>query len=134
LNLSQLFALNLSLNSNTIIHGPPGTGKSETIANIIANIMMNNKTALMVSEKKAALDVLLDRLGPLKEFGMFFQDTKITKDKVIFYKTIKNLSDIYESPDLINPDFSYSDEILNYVVKEKHSLNRAYRIMQMMKQ
>ena len=133
LNLSQLFALNLSINSNTIIHGPPGTGKSETIANIIANIMMNNKTALMVSEKKAALDVLLDRLGPLKDFGMFFQDTKITKDKVIFYKTIKNLGDIYSTPNVENPDFSYSEDVLNYLIREKHSLNRAYRIMQLMK-
>ncbi len=134
LNLSQLFALNLSINSNTIIHGPPGTGKSETIANIIANIMMNNKTALMVSEKKAALDVLLDRLGPLKDFGMFFQDTKITKDKVIFYKIIKNLGDIYASPNLVMPDFSYSENILNYLIKEKNNLNRAYRITQIMKQ
>jgi ABC-type ATPase involved in cell division len=123
----------LSINSNTIIHGPPGTGKSETIANIIANIMMNNKTALMVSEKKAALDVLLDRLGPLKDFGMFFQDTKITKDKVIFYKTIKNLGDIYSTPNVENPDFSYSEDVLNYLIREKHSLNRAYRIMQLMK-
>ena len=134
LNLSQLFALNLSINSNTIIHGPPGTGKSETIANIIANIMMNNKTALMVSEKKAALDVLLDRLGPLKDFGMFFQDTKITKDKVIFYKTIKKLGDIYENSNLENHDFSYSENILNYLIKEKNNLNRAYRITQIMKQ
>ena len=134
LNLSQLFALNLSLKSNTIIHGPPGTGKSETIANIIANIIMNNKTALMVSEKKAALDVLLDRLGPLKDFGMFFQDTKITKDKVIFYQTIKKLSDIYNFPDQEKLDFSYSKNIFNSLIKDKHQLNKAFILMKIIKQ
>ena len=134
LNLSQLFALNLSLKSDTIIHGPPGTGKSETIANIIANIMMNNKTALMVSEKKAALDVLLDRLGPLKDFGMFFQDTKITKDKVIFYQTIKKLSDIYNINDQIQIEFSYSENVFESLIKEKYQLNKAFIIMKKIKE
>ncbi|MDK2819836.1 MAG: DUF4011 domain-containing protein, partial [Mycoplasmataceae bacterium] len=129
LNLSQLFALNLSLRSNTIIHGPPGTGKSETISNIIANIMINNKTALMVSEKKAALDVLLDRLGPLKDFGMFFQDTKVTKDKVIFYNTVKRLSDVYNNFDCDNLNFQYSDTSFEYLIKEKQKLNEAFTIM-----
>ncbi len=133
LNLSQLFAMNLSLNSNTIIHGPPGTGKSETIANIIANIMMNNKNALMVSEKKAALDVLLARLGPLKNFGMFFQDTKITKDKIIFYQTIKNLSDIYNDYDIKGLNFKYSNDIFKNFSNEKQELNKAFKILQEMK-
>lgn len=134
LNLSQLFALNLSIKSNTIIHGPPGTGKSETIANIIANIMMNNKTALMVSEKKAALDVLLDRLGPLRDFGMFFQDTKVTKDKILFYNTIKKLGDIYNEPSMRNLDFSYSDNISSSLINEKQKLNEAFKISKKMKE
>ncbi|MGL6125208.1 MAG: AAA domain-containing protein [Metamycoplasmataceae bacterium] len=134
LNLSQLFALNLSIKSNTIIHGPPGTGKSETIANIIANIMMNDKTALMVSEKKAALDVLLDRLGPLKDFGMFFQDTKVTKDKVNFYNAIKKLSDIYYEHDEMDTDFSYSENISRLLISEKRKLNEAFIIARRMKE
>lgn len=129
LNLSQLFALNLSLKSNTIIHGPPGTGKSETISNIIANIIINNKSALMVSEKKAALDVLLARLGPLKDFGMFFQDTKITKDKAIFFKTIQKLGDIYMNYEIENNFFKYSDDSFKNLINEKHKLNEAFEIL-----
>ena len=45
-----------------IIYGPPGTGKSQTITNMIANALYQNKRVLFVSEKKAALDVVYDRL------------------------------------------------------------------------
>lgn len=45
-----------------VMDGPPGTGKSQTIANIIAELMANGKTVLFVSEKAAALDVVRNRL------------------------------------------------------------------------
>ncbi len=41
-----------------VMDGPPGTGKSQTIANIIAELIGNGKTVLFVSEKAAALDVV----------------------------------------------------------------------------
>ncbi|WP_181371642.1 DUF3320 domain-containing protein [Gordonia paraffinivorans] len=45
-----------------VMDGPPGTGKSQTIANMIAELMAVGKTVLFVSEKAAALDVVRDRL------------------------------------------------------------------------
>ena len=45
-----------------ILDGPPGTGKSQTIANIIAELMAKGKSILFVSEKAAALDVVNKRL------------------------------------------------------------------------
>lgn len=53
-----------------VLDGPPGTGKSQTIANIIATLMASGKRVLFVSEKAVALDVVRDRLshrglGPL---------------------------------------------------------------------
>ena len=55
---------------NLVVQGPPGTGKSQTIANIIADAAANGKQVLFVAEKRAALDVVHDRLekcglGPL---------------------------------------------------------------------
>jgi very-short-patch-repair endonuclease len=47
---------------NAVIHGPPGTGKSQTIANLIAGLAAAGKRALFVAEKRAALDVVLRRL------------------------------------------------------------------------
>jgi very-short-patch-repair endonuclease len=48
-----------------IIEGPPGTGKSQTIANIIANALGSGKRVLFVSEKGAAVQVVYDRLQRL---------------------------------------------------------------------
>jgi very-short-patch-repair endonuclease len=48
--------------ANMVIEGPPGTGKSQTIANIIAESMAAGKTVLFVAEKAAALDVVKQRL------------------------------------------------------------------------
>jgi very-short-patch-repair endonuclease len=45
-----------------VIVGPPGTGKSQTIANMIANCLGVGKTVLFVAEKTAALDVVYRRL------------------------------------------------------------------------
>ena len=45
-----------------VMDGPPGTGKSQTIANMIVEIMTSGRTVLFVSEKAAALDVVRDRI------------------------------------------------------------------------
>ena len=50
-----------------VMDGPPGTGKSQTIANMIGVLLHAGKTVLFVSEKAAALDVVRDRL---KEAGL----------------------------------------------------------------
>ena len=46
---------------NMVIYGPPGTGKSQTIVNIITDAMCKHKRVLVVSQKKAALDVVYNR-------------------------------------------------------------------------
>ena len=45
-----------------VVQGPPGAGKSQTITNIIAELMGQGKRVLFVSEKVAALDVVRERL------------------------------------------------------------------------
>lgn len=47
---------------NLVIEGPPGTGKSQTITNLIGLALANGKTVLFVSEKLAALEVVRRRL------------------------------------------------------------------------
>lgn len=48
--------------ANLVIQGPPGTGKSQTITNIIAELIAQKKTVLFVAEKMAALEVVKRRL------------------------------------------------------------------------
>lgn len=52
---------------NFILVGPPGTGKSQTIANLIAHTLAIGKTVLFVAEKSAALNVVFRRL---KKIGL----------------------------------------------------------------
>lgn len=50
-----------------VIIGPPGTGKSQTISNIIAHCLAKGRTVLFVAEKSVALDVVYRRL---KQYGL----------------------------------------------------------------
>lgn len=70
-------------NGNMVIYGPPGTGKSQTIVNVITDAICKNKRVLVVSQKKAALDVVYNRLGVLNEKAMYI--TEETKEKASFY-------------------------------------------------
>ena len=54
--------LEVRAGSNLVIQGPPGTGKSQTITNIIAELIGQKKTVLFVAEKMAALEVVKRRL------------------------------------------------------------------------
>ncbi len=47
---------------NLVVEGPPGTGKSQTIVNTIAELLATGKSVLFVSEKMAALQVVKERL------------------------------------------------------------------------
>ena len=45
-----------------LLKGPPGTGKSQTIVNLIGDALKNNKSVALVCRKQAALDVVKKRL------------------------------------------------------------------------
>lgn len=68
-----------------ILIGPPGTGKSQTIANLIAQCLAEGKRVLFVSEKIAALDVVYRRLREvgLGEFCLELHSSKARKLDVI---------------------------------------------------
>lgn len=83
---SQWGAIALSQKGKSfVLHGPPGTGKSQTITNIIANALNDNKSVLFVAEKQAALSVVkkrLDSIG-LGEFCLELHSNKTNKTEVI---------------------------------------------------
>ncbi|MBB1076274.1 DUF4011 domain-containing protein [Rhodoferax sp. 4810] len=70
---------------NLVIEGPPGTGKSQTITNLIAAALAQGKKVLFVAEKLAALEVVwrrLDRAG-LGEFCLELHSHKSQKHKLL---------------------------------------------------
>ncbi|WP_432980575.1 AAA domain-containing protein [Dactylosporangium sp. CA-233914] len=61
---SQNYAINAVLaGQHSVIKGPPGTGKSQTIANLIASLVARGKRVLFVAEKRAAITAVTDRLA-----------------------------------------------------------------------
>ena len=68
-----------------ILQGPPGTGKSQTITNIIAEVLGQGRTVLFVSEKAAALDVVYRRLRQvgLADFCLPLHSHKANKREIV---------------------------------------------------
>lgn len=65
--------------NNLVIKGPPGTGKSQTITNLIANALAKNKKVLFIAEKMAALNVVHSRLQSvgLDDYCLELHSTKV---------------------------------------------------------
>ena len=83
---SQLAAVLYSaMGKSFVLHGPPGTGKSQTITNLIAHNLALGRKVLFVSEKKAALDVVHRRLSSvgLKPFCLELHSNKSGKSEVL---------------------------------------------------
>lgn len=95
-NGSQYKAVVNALSNNvSIIEGPPGTGKTQTILNIIANLIINGKTVQVVSNNNAATDNVLEKMASEK-YGVDFIAARLGSkaNKEIFFA---NQSGIYPS-------------------------------------
>lgn len=84
-----------------VLIGPPGTGKSQTIANLIAQCLAERKRVLFVSEKMAALDVVYRRLRDigLGEFCLELHSSKARKTEVL-----SQLKNAWESKGDVDPE------------------------------
>ena len=82
---SQYSAIYDSLSKSFVLHGPPGTGKSQTITNIIANNIVRGRRVLFVAEKMAALSVVHRRLQNigLGDFCLELHSNKANKTVVL---------------------------------------------------
>ena len=77
-----------------VLNGPPGTGKSQTITNMIINSLYNKKTVLFVAQKMAALEVVKKRLDEtgIGAFCIELHSNKAQKSDVL--NQIKRILDI----------------------------------------
>jgi hypothetical protein len=70
--------------ASLVVQGPPGTGKSQLIANLIADYIAKGKRVLLVSQKKAALDVVYQRLDTkgVTDFVALVHDFRWDRKKI----------------------------------------------------
>lgn len=100
INETQMEAVkNAFLSQISIIEGPPGTGKTQTILNIIANIIVNGKTCAVVSNNNSAVENVYEKL---EKKGLDFLIAKLGKsyNKDVFFNSI-NYDKPRESGNLI---------------------------------
>jgi superfamily I DNA and/or RNA helicase len=83
--------------NSMVIQGPPGTGKSQLICNLISDFMARGKRVLLVCQKRAALDVVYERLkqSEISEFVALVHDFKNDR-KAIFNKINDQIEHIYD--------------------------------------
>ena len=120
----QVAILGAKHGTSMVIEGPPGTGKSQTIANIIAECLAGGKTVLFVAEKAAALDVVkrrLDGVG-LGDFVLELHSRKAVKRKIL-EEMDRTMRAVYPVSDPAAPDAAELQRVrgrLNEYVRALH--------------
>ena len=116
----------INKNGNMVIYGPPGTGKSQTIVNIITDAISKHKRVLVVSQKRAALDVVYNRLGMLNSKVMFLTDAE--KKKGAFYERVRTIHEETMKKDISKSESDYIriEEKLN---REKEALQKISNVL-----
>ena len=95
---------------NLAVEGPPGTGKSQTIVNSIAAALADGKSVLFVAEKKAALEVVKNRLDT-NGLGNFCLPILSGDSKSAFYEKIKKRIEMEAPPQPRRFDSDFSQLI-----------------------
>lgn len=128
---TQLRAIRECAKGNSfILDGPPGTGKSQTIVNMIVNAFYHGKTVLFVAEKQAALEVVRQRLATLglDQFALQLYSSKTNKQaffsqlqKAMDYGKKSSEEDFGKTCEDIEEDKRYiNDELRRLHSHKKH--------------
>ena len=118
--------LNLNKNGNIVIYGPPGTGKSQTIVNTITDAIAKHKRVLVVSQKKAALDVVFNRLGVLNSKAMYILDPE--KNKAVFYDRVRTThAQVMETP--VDTNLGQYEDIESKIAAETAELETISNVL-----
>ncbi|HUR25988.1 MAG TPA: DUF3320 domain-containing protein [Candidatus Thermoplasmatota archaeon] len=122
---SQIAAIEtVKAGRHLVIQGPPGTGKSETITNLIAELIGEGKKVLFVSEKEAALDVVRRRLeqSGLGDFCLALHGVKTS------YEAFRaQMTPVFEGSFRLPPATAHNPDALERSRKQLQSYAAALR-------
>ena len=110
--------------NSAVVQGPPGTGKSQLICNLVADYIARGKNVLVVSQKRAALDVVFERLKEkdLNDFIGLLHDFK--NDRKSIYEQLEGQIDRLE-------DYQSVNNSLDAIQLERNFLKTSRRIDQL---
>jgi hypothetical protein len=124
---SQLQAIKAAKDGkNFVIQGPPGTGKTQTISNIIAELVAQGEKVLFVAEKKAAINAVLKNFSKigLEKIFLDLHDKK-SKSKDIIAQVIDSI-DFFQNENSANRS---ADNILPKLDQAKKELSKRSELL-----
>ncbi|SUJ01083.1 putative DNA helicase [Sphingobacterium spiritivorum] len=114
-NESQKLAVETTFNSSiSIVEGPPGTGKTQTILNIIANLILQNKTVAIVSNNNSAIFNVREKLVKYG-YEMVVASLGNNDNKTLFFDNLEKQT--------VDQEFEISDEQLKDLKNEVQNLD-----------
>lgn len=119
-NNSQYKAVKRAMeNQISVIQGPPGTGKTQTILNIIANILLQGKTVQIVSNNNSATENVYEKLSSAK-YNLGFIAAILGNSK--------NKKEFIEQQDASYPDFSLWKSEENPSILQKNVCEKSIQL------
>lgn len=100
-----------------VIEGPPGTGKSQTIVNIISDCIGRNEKILVVSQKRAAIQVILKRLQSVGLEKRALLVTDLARDRQPIIQGIREQIANYSSQ-------SYDKNNIDRLLEKRQNLSK----------
>ncbi|GEM_PF-5238286 len=85
--------------SALVVHGPPGTGKSQTIVNLIADALAHQRTVLMVCQKQAATRVVMERLRAVGLDSLCVELYDPESQRRAFFREVRNAAKNHPDPE-----------------------------------
>ncbi len=143
MNVSQEDALASSIQSPvTVITGPPGTGKSQVVANVIANAVWNDQSVIFASKNNRAVDVVIEKLGSLMDKSYIVRmgskthrrNAALELDKLLSNKpktkSAKNLDEKIHELSKANNSIKELYDDKDYIIKKMKQLNEEIDVCQ----
>lgn len=121
LNESQLLAVERAFSSQvSVIEGPPGTGKTQTILNIVANILIQNKTVAILSNNNTAVSNIYEKMDKHR-LGYLIARLGSAENRQQFFATPVSFFDEILSD---SPPAQAIDDVLQKVKKHLSAINQ----------
>ena len=117
------------MNPLTVVTGPPGTGKSQVILNVIANALLRNETVLFGSRNNQAVDVVIERLSRIQSQPLMlrYENQRYGNSSTQFAETLQQAVERAStlSSDVLGNEIRNLKDRLAQLYKEERDANQA---------
>ena len=109
---------------NVVVHGPPGTGKSQVLTNMIGKIIYGGLSGVVVSEKRAALEVLQKKLSKYGLQDFLFFPTQLNESKTVLEQLKRNWDYLEDFEPLRSLQLDLSSQLIDALQFKLNVLTR----------